>query len=141
MRTNRKRKQLHNKLLGTHAAGLALLALTVFAVCYIIDVQTTMYANKMKEGEKKLEQLDRDLKQEEARWGAMRRPEELTRYMRAHGIHMELPDPRQIVRVDKNPVPNSKSWLITYHPETKLAIQNGASVFDAVKVNKKSGGK
>jgi len=133
MRTNRKRNKKRVKLVGIHCAGFALLGLAAAVVCYVIDAQCTMYGNKLRDGEKKLEQLQRELKHEEGKWALMRTPEELRKLMPKHGIEMDLPLPQQVLNVDKPPVGSSDGWIMRYHPETLLAIKSGVSALDFVR--------
>ena len=132
MRTNRKRKK-RVKLVGIHCAGFALLGLTVAVVCYVIDAQCTMYGNKLKDGEKKLEQLQRELRHEEGKWALVRTREELRKLMPKHGIEMDLPLPQQIVNVDKTHIASGGGWTMRFHPETLAAIKSGMSALDLVR--------
>ena len=140
LRNHRIRRNRHKlaqavpPLVGKHIALLALFGLTVAVVCYISDAQCTMFGNKNRNEEIKLDDLGRELKLQQAFWGAMRSPEELTRISRAHGIHMEMqPRPQQSVRVQMPPPGSAKDWEFFYHPDTKAAMLRGGSPFEFVK--------
>ena len=140
MKSNRKNPRNRNNmrklpiLLPTHTAGFAVLGLTIAGVCYLFGAQCTMYGNKIKAAEAKLEALEREKKVQEVRWARLRSHEELTRISRAYGIHMNSePKVQQFARVYKSHAGSDQPWAIRYHPDTQAAIAKGASPFEFVK--------
>jgi hypothetical protein len=121
-------------LVDVKTAGLALLGVTIAGVCYLFEAQCTMYGNKIKAEESRLESLEREKKVQEVKWARLRSHEELVRICRAYGIHMEKePKVQQFARIFKSPAGGAQPWSIRYHPDTQAAIANGGSPFEFVK--------
>ncbi|NLL82938.1 MAG: hypothetical protein GX230_01685 [Lentisphaerae bacterium] len=98
MRKNRKH-QVHGRLVSVPIVGLAVTALILFCGYMGIDNRCHSCGQLIRDLEKRLDSLEEERLREEAKWNAMKTPDELERRLLQHGINMVYARPEQVVRL------------------------------------------
>ena len=112
MRRNRRTKQKSQfAVRSVQTAVLIVLAFTMLMTYWSVDSRCGALSQKISEAERALKSLDGELQRETARWDETRTPESIDRQLVYFGAEMQLPQPEQIVRMDRSgrPVPGQIS--------------------------------
>lgn len=117
----RKIKRIRNRATTRRNARIswppftgAILLVVILALVYMSFAdKNKALLNEICGQQRELDRLYKEYTREEARWNAMKSAEMLEASMRAHGIDMNLPLPRQIVKMgaDGKPVKGQHSLV------------------------------
>jgi hypothetical protein len=111
VKRNRKRRSRVLWQPFTGAIGMIVLAY----LCYFfLSDKNQALVDEIRLQQQELDRLDKQCVREEARWNAMKSSERLELSMRSHGIAMNLPAARQVVRMDSDGVPREGQVSVAY---------------------------
>jgi len=98
MRRNRKH-QVHGRILSVPVIGLFVLVLFVLFGYLAVDNRCNARGQLIRDLEKRYASLEDERIREEAKWNAMKTPDELERRLLQHGIQMVYARPDQVIRM------------------------------------------
>lgn len=98
MRRNRKH-QVHGKIISIPVVGLFVLVVFVLFGYLAMDNRCGARGQLIRDLERRYASLEDERIREEAKWNAMKTPDELERHLLRHGICMVYARPEQIIRM------------------------------------------